>query len=422
LIGGALHYDVVVIGAGVAGLTAATRLAESGARVCVLAKGIGSTHLAPGTVDVLSYDPDRVEDPALALPAFVAKHPDHPYALIGVERIAPALDWFKATVETGPQPSYRYVGDLSRNHLLPTALGALRPSTLVPETFAPGDLSDRAPVCVVGVPVLRDFHASLCAANLQRAGIQARGIQLDVSVGRAEANSLGLARRFDDPAFRAAFAARLVSLLRGDERVGLPAMLGYRDPHGVWSELQDRLGHPVFEIPTLPPSAPGMRVYNALYAALRAAGGRVVLGAEVVAGEREGDRVTEVRSHASGHDHVYRANWFVLATGGFASGALTLESDWRPRETVLGLKLTGVPGPGEPRFASDYFAEQPMSRAGVAVGSSLVAEGTENVLVAGASLPGAEPWREGSGDGIAVASGHFVAQHVTDREGAATTA
>jgi glycerol-3-phosphate dehydrogenase subunit B len=48
VIGGPLHYDAVVIGAGVAGLTAATRLAESGARVCLLAKGVGSTHLAPG--------------------------------------------------------------------------------------------------------------------------------------------------------------------------------------------------------------------------------------------------------------------------------------------------------------------------------------------------------------------------------------
>ena len=46
-------YDVLVVGTGVAGLTAATRLAEEGARVCVIAKGVGSTHLAPGTIDAL---------------------------------------------------------------------------------------------------------------------------------------------------------------------------------------------------------------------------------------------------------------------------------------------------------------------------------------------------------------------------------
>jgi glycerol-3-phosphate dehydrogenase subunit B len=274
----------------------------------------------------------------------------------------------------------------------------------------------------VGLRVLRDFHASLCAANLARAGVEARAVELDLDVGRAEANSLGLARRFDDPVFRRAFVARLLPLLRGDERVGLPAVLGLRDPHGAWSELERRLGHSVFEIPTLPPSAPGMRVYNALHAALRSAGGRLVLGAEVFEAEREGDRVTAVRTHASGHDNGYGARWIVLATGGFASGGIELGSDWRARETALGLELRGAPAPGEPRFVGDYFEPQPMAKVGVAVDASLLAEGTSNVFVAGAALAGAEPWREGSGEGIALTSGHFVAQAVLDREGAVTTA
>jgi glycerol-3-phosphate dehydrogenase subunit B len=417
-----LNYDVVVIGAGVAGLTTAARLAEGGARVCVLAKGVGSTHLAPGTVDVLGYAPERVEDPSAALAGFVGERSGHPYTLVGVEAIAPALQWFAGCIDSGPQPSYAYVGELARNHLLPTAVGVVRPSALVPETMATGDVRTGSPICVVGLRVLRDFHASLCAANLKRGGIDARAVELDIDVGRAEANSLGLARRFDDPAFRGAFAARLVPLLRGEERVGLPAVVGLRDPHGAWSELERRLGHPVFEIPTLPPSASGMRVYDALHAALRAAGGRLVLGAEVVGAERDGDRVTAVRTHASGHDHVYGGQWIVLATGGFASGGIELGSDWRARETALGLELRGVPAPGEPRFVGDYFETQPMAQVGVTVDASLLAEGTSNVFVAGAALPGAEPWREGSGEGIALASGHFVAQAVLDREGAATTA
>ena len=126
-----LHYDAVVLGVGVAGLTAATRLAEGGARVCVLAKGVGSTHLAPGTVDVLGYGPDRVEEPAGAIARFIAQHPDHPYTVIGAEAIAPALDWFSTRIERGPQPGYRYVGGLERNYLLPTAVGAIRPSASI---------------------------------------------------------------------------------------------------------------------------------------------------------------------------------------------------------------------------------------------------------------------------------------------------
>ena len=75
-----------------------------------------------------------------------------------------------------------------------------------------------------------------------------------------------------------------------------------------------------------------------------------------------------------------------------------------------------------PAFAADYFGPQLMSPVGVAVDSSLLAQGTENVLVAGAALPGAVPWREGSGEGIALATGHFAAQVVLEREGAAATA
>jgi glycerol-3-phosphate dehydrogenase subunit B len=418
---GELHFDAVVIGAGSAGLTAATRLAEGGARVCVLAKGIGSTHLAPGTVDVLGYAPELVEDPARALSELAAARPDHPYALMGVESVAPALQWFAERIAGGPQPGYRYVGDLEHNHLLPTAVGVLRPSALVPETMAEGDMRRREPVCIVGARVLRDFHAALCAANLEASGIAARAVEVDLELDRADANALGVARRFDDPDFRAAFAARLTPLLRGDERVGLPAVLGLRDPHGAWADLQRRLGRGVFEIPTLPPSVPGMRAFEALQAALRGAGGRLVLGSEVLGAERDGERIRSVSANAAGHDVRYHANWFVLATGGFASGAIALGSDWVTRETVLGLPLRGAPAPGEPRFVAEYLAEQPMARVGVAVDGSLRAEGAENVLVAGAALPGAVPWREGSGEGIALASGYRAAE-VALAEGASVKA
>ena len=417
-----LHFDAVVIGAGTAGLVAGARLAEGGARVCVLAKGVGSTHLAPGTIDVLGYAPERVDDPARALGDLIAARPDHPYALLGVDAVAEALRWFGERVAQGPLPGYRYTGGLERNHLLPTAVGALRPSTLVPETMAGGDAPSLGRVCVVGSRVLRDFHAALCAANLAKAGIEARAIEIEIEVERADQNALGLARRFEDPAWRAAFAAQLVAVLGADERVALPAVLGSKDPHGVRTDLEKRLGRPVFEIPTLPPSVPGMRMFEILRSTLRGAGGRLVLGSEVVGAERENGRVTAVNAHASGRDVRYVAPSFVLATGGFASGGIELDSRWVTREGALDLPLRGLPGPGEPRFTSTYLAEQPMARVGVAVDAQLRAEGAENVVVAGAALPGAVPWRELSGEGIALASGYHAASMILSQTGAAARA
>ncbi len=413
-----LHYDAVVIGAGVAGLVAATRLAQGGARVCVLARGVGSTHLAPGTVDVLGYAPDAVREPGPALEQLAASQPGHPYALVGAGVVADALDWFVATVQAGPLPGYGYVGGgLELGGRYPSALGALRPSALVPVTMAAGEAQQLGRLCIVGTPALRDFHPSLCAANLAAAGIDARAVPVELELDRADANTLGVARRFDDPGWRARFCARLAPLLGGEDHVGLPAMLGLRDPFGALADVEQRLGRRVFEIPTLPPSVPGMRLYEILSSALRAAGGRLVLGAEVVSGRWSGGRVEAVVTRAAGHDRVYAAPWFVLASGGFASGAIELDSHWTARERILGLPLRGVPPAGEPRFVPEYASEQPLARAGVAVGGDLRAEGADNVLVCGAALPGAAPWREHSGEGIALASAFRVAQVVGELAG-----
>src|SRR3954447_12987683 len=134
------HYDVLVVGTGVAGLTAAVRLAQSGARVRVLAKGVGATHLGGGTIDVLGYAPQRIDRPGKALAAFVAEHPAHPYARVGVQRVGAALDWFKDLVAGGSLAPYAYTGSLDENLLLPTAIGVAKPSALVPITMAGGDM------------------------------------------------------------------------------------------------------------------------------------------------------------------------------------------------------------------------------------------------------------------------------------------
>lgn len=417
------RHDVVVIGAGTAGLVAATRLAQAGAEVCVIAAGIGSTHLAPATIDVLGHlDGERVDSPLAGLAALTAANPDHPYALIGEAAIRAATEWLLATAEDGPLPGYGYAGDLHSNLLLPTALGALRPSALAPHTIAAGDQARLGRVAVVGTPALRDFQAVLCAANLRAAGLDASPVSIELDTERADASTLGIARRFDDERWRAGFAARLAPLLGAADQVALPAMLGLRDPHAVRTDLEARLGRRVFEIPTLPPSVPGMRLFEIMRHALRAAGGRLALGAGVVCHTRDGDRVVSVQTASAGSDTTYEADAFVLASGGFHSGAITLDSHWQAHERVLGLPLAGLPADGEPRFVPSYFDEQPLARCGVAVDRDLRALGATNVVVSGAALPGAVPWREGSGEGIALASGYRAAQVLAAELGAGARA
>jgi glycerol-3-phosphate dehydrogenase subunit B len=415
------HHDVVVVGAGLAGLTAAVRLAESGARVLVVAKGVGATHLSGGTIDVLGYAPERVERPADALGAFLADRPDHPYALVGADAIDAAIAWFKERVAGGSLAPYAYTGSASENLLLPTAVGVPRPSAVVPETMAGGDLRGGGPVVAVGFHALKDFHPALLADTLTRSGAaRTRAVQLELAPeGRVDANALAYARAFDDPAFRGQVVAQLADRRLGaEERVAFPAVLGIADPHGAWTALEHALGRPVFEVPTLPPSVPGMRVFAILREALRRAGGTLLLNNVVVGAESEGTRVRALRTRVGLREARRGADWVVLATGGFAAGGLALDSRWTARETALGLPVAGVPAPDDPRFSSDYFDSHPLGRAGVAVGSDLRPEGWDNVVVAGATLAGAEPWKEKSGDGISLATGYRAAELVL----AATTA
>jgi glycerol-3-phosphate dehydrogenase subunit B len=418
-----MTYDVVVIGAGLAGLTAALRLAEQRLRVLVVAKGVGGTHLAPPTIDVLGYVDGQVESPARALPEFVAAHPEHPYRRLSVELIRSSLEWFRDRVgELG------YQGGLEENFLLPTAVGVAKPTALVPQTMAAGDLRAGGRFVFVGLRGLKDFYPAYLADNLERAplpggaSVSARAVELAPPLGdEGDVNGAGFARRFERPEFRDIVVGELDRRLVPGEIVGFPAVLGLRRAREVWQELESRLRRPVFEVPTLPPSVGGIRLFESVTDALRREGARVVIGSTVSGAERNGTRLEGVVAQTAGRPRTYRASSFVLATGGFASGGLELDSHGRARETAFDLPLVGVPAPDAPRFEPGYFDEHPIARAGLAVDEELRpvdAEGApafENLYAAGATLAGAAPWREASGNGLSLATGYAAASAILER-------
>ena len=122
--------DVAVVGAGLAGLVTAIRLADAGARVVVLAEGNGAIHWAGGPIDV-AVAPGATR-PADALRA-LERTKRHPYAVLGAD-VAPALEWFQGLVAAGGLP---YVGSLEAPYgALPTGIGGTRPVSIVPEAQA----------------------------------------------------------------------------------------------------------------------------------------------------------------------------------------------------------------------------------------------------------------------------------------------
>jgi len=84
-------------------------------------------------------------------------------------------------------------------------------------------------------------------------------------------------------------AERVKAKLEGHERIGFPALLGEENHDDVRADLARYLDVPVFEIPMGPPSLPGMRLEDRLFAALDASGASIDSGNPVVDYEADGD-------------------------------------------------------------------------------------------------------------------------------------
>jgi glycerol-3-phosphate dehydrogenase subunit B len=411
--------DTIVIGAGLAGMMGALALAEAGRRPLVLAKGQGATHWTSGTIDV--WGGDAVHGLRDHLHNLIAQRPNHPYARAGVAGVEAAIDRFRALMQAARYP---YVGSLERNVLLPTAIGALRPAALLPATMAAGDARLGGPVLLAGFRELRDFFPPLAADNLAAQGIAARGVYLRLPPvkRKLDFSTRSFAQLFDNPAFRED-VGRQLRAARGDAtRIGLPAVLGLSDPLGVVADLQQLSGAQIFEIPTLPPSVPGMRLYTIFRDAIVKAGGRLQVGSEVVRAEGADGQVAAVYSAAAARQQEHRANAFLLATGGIAGGGVRTDHTGAVWETALGLPIQAPASRGEwfaPRFLNE--AGHAIYAAGVATDEHMRPLGGDgqvvfsNVTVAGAALAGCDPIRERCYSGMALATGRCAGRLLAEQ-------
>ena len=418
--------DLIVIGAGLAGLIAAYTAAKAGRQVKIVTKGLGATHWHAGSIDVLGYYPDDatpVNRPLDTIQDLVGALPQHPYALLDGTSPTSALKKFVTLMqELGlPYAGAPHQGD---NLWLPSPVGAARPTFLAPHAQLAGDLRHAEPMLIVGLRGMRDFYPELIAENLAKQGQRARAafLPLELITDRRDVNTAQLASALDDPTRRAKLAAELKKLAQLGERIGLPAILGMDAHAAALNDLQTQTGATIFEIPTLPPSVPGVRLTNALRNQLRQLGVRVEINAAVIGFHAEGDRVLWIESDASGRPLKHRAEKFLLATGGILGGGIDSDHTGKVWETVFDLPLATPRERGQ-WFRARFFdpAGHPIFRAGVRVNREFQpvdANGAcvyKNVWVAGNLLAHADPILERSLEGIAIATGIAAAQNASQQ-------
>jgi glycerol-3-phosphate dehydrogenase subunit B len=416
-----LKTDVAIIGGGLAGLSAAIAALKTGAKVTVVASGMGAVTLSSGCLDLMAYPPGSVDSKPVVNPLEAIasiSEPTHPYTRIGAKQIESLIASF---VEICKEQGLIFHGGKS-NHLIPTALGTARPTAYVQSTMSAGDLRRSRSMTLIHFKGFRDFSAALAASRISRQ------YGIDVQVGKVDASEpLGgrvpktttFANAFEDEAFCREIAERIGKVVRPDDRIGIPAVLGVDGGPEAHRLLEELLGVPVFEIPILPPSLPGRRVYTCLKRAIYERGGQLVTGCGVRDTTVKNGQVQSIRYSGGSGDRTLSAGAFVLASGGFFSGGL-LCTRTRIIEPVFDLKLRDVPELHD-RFDPEFLAKpgHRIGKAGVEfderfVPSTQDGQPFSNLFVCGDLLGGIDTLWERSGSGTAICTGSIAGLNASE--------
>lgn len=408
--------DVVIIGNGLAGLTAALVCGDQGKKVTLLSYGAGTFPLNSGVIDILGYDDAgrAVKSPAKGIEKLAG---NHPYSKIGMAAVKESVEYFKKVVAAEGFP---YTGTLDEQQWLITSVGTLKPTCLLPESLQASECFKTNEIVIVGVKGLKDFYVDMVKENLARElGGDKRyaTVTVDTYITGRDLTTRDVARWVESEKGYGEFLAQIKGQAGAGRVIVVPQILGVKGDCMVYKKLVKDLGCGVVETTGMPPSVNGIRLRDVLLNALRKKGIRIIENAKAERAVVKGDVVTAIEAGGEVRSQVYEADKFILATGGFYSGGITMRDFGEYREMVFGLPVEGDCVEGKwvnKQLFSDK--KQAFAMAGVRVDSSLRAVDEsgnvvlKNVYVVGRNLSGYDFCFEHSGNGVALSSAYKAAR------------
>lgn len=421
-----MTYDCIIIGGGLAGLTAGIYCAGEGKRTLIISAGMNSLHFSSGSIDLWGYTARRsqVSDPYSEIQKTIQKDSDHPYAKVGVSTIRKSMNFFTSVLTDAGLDMYR---NDEKNHFHVTGLGASKPTYLSQRSVYNEKIGkaykEKRPIAVLNFEGYRDFFAELMIDRLSRnplmkdITITTGSITLPhyASTGKNlhEFRSADLARVFESERYLPRIANDIVKAAGAAELVSLPAFICIHSYQDIHKRLEEMTGKLIYEIPSLPPSLLGMRIDSALKERFAALGGEYSSGDRVTGAAIEKGVITSLRTEHYPEADL-SARQVILSTGSFFSGGLTSSVD-SIGEPVFNLQMDGSNKRSQ-WYKDEFFASggHPFMSYGVATDKKLrpqLRDGTtvKNLRVAGASLSGYDPVSEGSGGGVAISTAYHAA-------------
>ena len=407
-------YDICIIGAGLAGL-AATMFAANQGLSCVQVGHTGEINFSSGHLDLLGVHPvgekKVLTDPWAGIDALVHTIPDHPYAKLSEEDIQTAFhELLSFLKETG----LIYHRRMNHNSTALTSLGTTRQTYCVPHTMWKGveALKKKPPCLFLDIRGLKGFSARQITTALQSdwpelltGRISFPGMDhLNEVYMEHMANALILREN------REKFAQEVRPHIKNAQIVGMPAILGLYRTHEVVSDLEELIGVPIFEIPTIPPSVPGLRLKETFERGLRTKGVQYYSHNRVLSVRGGGDRDFELDIGRKMTEDTVQARGIILASGRFIGGGLYADRQ-RIKETIFNLPVH------QPKTRAEWHRRDmldsrghPVNRAGLEIDDTfrpLNSSGQPafRTLFAAGSILAHNDWkRMKCGAGLAIAS------------------
>lgn len=430
------EFDLVVAGGGLSGLAAAIFAARAGKKVLLITRGSGILAVGGGTIDVLGFLPDgtALTSPFAGLNRLPARHP---YSIMGERVVRDALTAFLTLTR---EEDFPYTHDGDANTPVITALGAIKPSYLVPPGMDGRCIDQARRVHVVGVRGLKDFGPTFIAGELARrsafAGKEICPAALAPPFAQdRDLSTLDLARHLDTEAGM----TWLIRALR--ERIGapdarrpdvvlLPPLLGTRAAAHVHAAVRDGVERAVCETVGLPTAITGLRLHHLLLRLLKKYGVELIEQSSVTGSGVENGHCRFLSTRNDGRERRYRAKAYIIATGGVLGDGFVVEPT-RAVEPIFHLDLPG--SPADPGWSMPEAYPSCPAHAGRASAVSAGAHGfallgptvdarfrpvdangkplCDNVFFVGKALGGYDHAHEKSGNGVAIATAwHAVLQ------------
>jgi len=408
--------DLAVIGSGIAGF-AASIFALNRKINCAQVGNTGAVAYTTGYLDLLGSSEELqtpIDNPWEGLEQLKKAQPNHPLSRIPAADIRKSFEQFTAFLgECG----IAYTAPQDANITALTPAGTLKKTLCVPATMAEGAkaFADKIPCVIIDFKGLKGFSARQVVANLKAKWPELTAARISFpDMDKGEIYPEVMARALEVPATRTRLAELLKEAAGEVKVIGVPALLGMHNPDLVRTDLERLTNLQIFEIPTMPPSVPGIRLREMFEQVFPQKGLTLIPQQKVTSLTFNVDGAFLKLSDNYGPITIH-SKAVILATGRFLSGGLDANITGIT-ENLLNLPVT------QPLSRTDWYHDEytdhrghAIHKAGIEIDSSFrpLCNGgkdgkayNERLFAAGIILAHQDWIRGRSGAGIAIATAY----------------